>query len=354
MKTWLRTNRRAALLAAAAALALALLPAGRLPAQAPQEPEVAINVQPMSPGYLDRTVAQLHELGVRRVRVSVHWAWWNAEQRRDFGALARRFRREGIQTLALITSPPQHIESAPYKVFAREAAVFVRDFLREVPEIDEIQLFNEVDAGSTSFGPGTGLPLRQRGRRYAEVLKVVTPAARSVRPVRIVTSGTVDYGDWWRGLLEAGGGRYMDVAALHIYGDAIWGEPWGRGAKLRAVLREHGASHPIYVTEFGMCGAWHAAIWEREKYPRPSPRDVDQYHLDNWRRPLTEDPGRHAYARVYGFQLSPDGGRQVGNNPLARAVGTQRQNDYGCSILRADGVTPRPTYLWLRDWNRRR
>jgi|GEM_PF-3237596 len=345
-------SKRVALLAVG--VAVALLPAARLPAQGLREPELALNVQPMPERHLDRTVAQLRELGVKRVRVSVHWAWWNEEQKRDFAALARRFHREGIQTLALITSPPAHADRASYRVLARETAAFVKRFLQEIPEVSEIQLLNEVDTGSNAFGPESGLPMRQRGRRYAEFLRTVTPAARSVRPVRIVTSGTSDYGDWWRGLLEAGGGAYMDVAALHVYGDAIWGEPWGRGHKLRAVLRQYGADHPIYVTEFGMCGAWHAAIWEREKYPRPSTRDLDQYHLDNWRRPLAEDPGRHAYARVYGFQLSPDGGQIRGDNALARAVGARRINDYGCSILRNDGVTPRPTYLWLREWNRRR
>jgi hypothetical protein len=71
------------------------------------------------------------------------------------------------------------------------------------------------------------------------------------------------------------------------------------------------------------------AIMQREQHRTPSQAECDRVQTDNWRIPLTEDPSRFLYQRVYGFQLTPDPG--------------------GWGILRMDG-SPRPAYRWLRAW----
>lgn len=303
-------------------------------------PELGLNVQPV---VTQAHVAMLRELGIRKVRMSVWWGWWEGEQKSRWDEMMPRLRSAGIEVLPIITAPPRRLNARSWEELARETVTFADGFLRRHP-VPYIQVGNEWDTGSPWFGPESGIAdQRERGRRYGRYLNHVSSRLRRLHPGTKIVAGGISHTDQFvRGLYETGGGAF-DVVAIHTYGDHTWGEPWGRGATVKRIQAEFGRADPVWVTEFGIDGAAQVGIWRREHGRAPSRAELDQYQLDNWRVPLDEDPGRFLYDRVYGFQLPPgtDGGTgwPAALNPL----------DYSYGLLRADNRTPRPAYNWLRS-----
>jgi hypothetical protein len=312
------TSRRSFLATSlGAAGALLGLPGAGWPAQR-REPTLGLNVQPP---ITATTVRQLAELRVRHVRLSAWWAWYEAPKWASQNALLRA---AGVEVLPLLTSPPARLNRAAPAELQSAVAAFAKSFLQAQGPLPYLQVGNEWDSGSPWFGPESGLSKRVRGRRYGELLRAVAPVVRGAGS-RVVTMGMgAPDAEFIRGMLETGAAS-IDAIALHIYADHIWGEPWGR----YRVCDEAGWAGAIWVTEFGMKGDFTRDIWRRAGKRPPSRQEVEQYQIDNWRIPLTEDESRFRYQRVYGFQLPSDG-----------------QED-GFGLVRPNG-TPRPVYRWLQ------
>ncbi|HEX2094981.1 MAG TPA: hypothetical protein VHG28_21450 [Longimicrobiaceae bacterium] len=302
-------------------------------------PELAINVQEMTP----REVRLLRDAGIRLVRMSIWWAWHRPEL---WDRMMRLCDRNGISVMPLITAPPQQYNRSSVERFAPVFARFTADVLRRYPSIRYVQLLNEMDTGSPWFGPESGRPLRERGRAYGRFLRLVYPVLKAANPnVWVVTGGMSDTGDFVRGIYEAGARNSFDVLAIHVYGDHVWGEPWGRGDHARRVMRAFDDERkPLWVTEFGMSGGKHYLISMRETRRAPSARDLDAYQLENWRRPLEELQESRRYQKVFGFQLPPGDETRA----LIEARGERFGMDHSFGIVRMDG-SPRPTYTWLRE-----
>lgn len=313
-----------------------------LAAQGLPEPVLGLNVQPAS--FDARILEHLRALRVRHVRSSVWWAGWDRPGDWQKGWWKRRYprvREAGVEVLPLVTEPPAEVAgTTDLERLAHRLADFTVRFLDAHGPFPYVQILNEVDGGGPLFGPASGVSERRRGARYARFLEVVAGRVRSEHPgTRIVTGGIMHTGDFVRGMYDTGA-RGWDVVAIHTYGDKVWGEPWSRGQNVRLAQREHGREEPVWVTEFGMSDHTRAAVLRREHryhgrgraWVEPKQPELDRYHTDNWRIPLTEDPSRHLYQRVYGFQLTPD--------------------HEGWGLLRPD-LTPRPAYRWLQEWRSR-
>lgn len=275
---------------------------------APAEPVLALNVQPAGDSltasvYLDR----LEDVGVRHVRMS-WWAWSTV----DSWSWLPRYRAAGVEVLPLVYGVPgAHPDSIGRSIAGRYRALY--DAFGPFPYV---QLDNEADGGGP-FAVPAGDPYEQ-GQRWGRQMREAADLIRTFDPeVRFVTAGVAwvhpGVQEWVRGMAEA---RCCDVLALHVYGAHLWGEPLGRYTQ----VREAGWKGPIWATEIGV----------EDAAARYMVREPDVWQLANWRNVLTVDPSRHGYARLYGFQLSPDG--------------------HGYGILERD-LSPRPAYFWLKEWH---
>ena len=128
------------------------------------------------------------------------------------------------------------------------------------------QIWNEPSGycgfGDQAYGyrlPGSGLPF------YVQLLKTSRAALRKAdKGSKVVAAGF--FGRSWNSvfqLFKAGGGKYVDVVAMHPY-DVTVDKVIGNIKKVRAVMDSNGGKNkPIMVTEFG----WMSAQGQIGDYP---------------------------------------------------------------------------------------
>lgn len=269
-------------------------------------------------------VRRLQWLGVRRARLTLYWDAYRRDPgaRAKFAADIRRLADAGIAPLVVLHQPPNPSYEARSQSYT-ELASFMAARVRQFPEAEAWQLWNEVDTGFhgvKTFGHGR-VSLEEQGREYAKMLAVVVPAMRAANPgVKVIGSGAaVPSSNWARGIASGGGLRYLDAFAVHIYGfpTLTRAKEWPK--HLRSIL----GNMPLWVTEFGMAKG---VIPPDRKYTRG---DVDKWQLEAWRDPVLWNDEARVYARMYGYTLQDDTG------------------DLGYSLVRDNGSW-RPAAEWIR------
>ncbi|CCQ33359.1 conserved hypothetical protein [Halorhabdus tiamatea SARL4B] len=147
----------------------------------------------------------------------------------------------------------------PYTdAYRRAFANFSAASVDHYADVDVVEVWNEPNLDTFARGPTGTDP-----GAYAALLAATYPAVHDRDRNVTVLGGAAaaNYtgegvrpfdATWWRGLLEAGGGEYMDAMSIHLYRD----EPTGFArdlSELREMTREHndGDALPIWVTELG-------------------------------------------------------------------------------------------------------
>ena len=211
-----------------------------------------------SQGWSDSSARAALGLPLRRVRDSIRWA----EVERTPGRYA--FDRPGTTwpdrldhgsaaiTLTLNWGNPlydnggtPHSPSA-LAAFGRFAAAVVRRF----PQIDRLEIGNEVNSANFVSGPVKDAGLASRGAYHLAMVRAAADAVHAVRPdVRVIGGSThsLPAGFLWP-LLDLPGAGAIEGLAVHPYTTPIDQLPAQVG-----LLRRHGpaARLPLYVTEFG-------------------------------------------------------------------------------------------------------
>lgn len=307
-----------------AVLAGALL--SGIPGAAQSRPVVGVGVHQLDVPSLRR----LDDLGVQHVRYTVYWGLWDRNEPgyrqrvdRELGAAARA----GLNLLVVVHQQPDRYSFRNRRDAYAAYARFVGMLAARYPAVDAWQLWNEMDAPAFTdlFGSRDGVAPRQQGRMFGEMLKLAYPAIKKVNPrAKVVTGGITGHprDGWVRGLLDSG--APWDVLALHSYGFPLWPGMLERGRAARAILGSD--SRPIWTTEFGMEVGVVPPGWSRAR------REVDNWHLENWRDPVVGNEKHRVFARVYGHVLTQDG-------------------DLSYDLIRRDGSL-RPAARWLRDYLR--
>jgi len=312
----------------------------------------------------DEQIALVKALGIRLVRHTMYWYEIENTERPgvyDPGALAkwddliRRCEAQGIALEVVVHGNAPGVSYADREAGYRRFARFLGDMVRRYPSIRHWELWNEMDAGFTDlFGAEAGIPLVERGKLYAEMLKVVSPAIREANPQAVIlTGGMTDTGDFPRGIYEGGGGEHFDVMTVHTYGVPVWWAFVARGLRVRGTMDEFGdAAKPLWNTEFGidagnLIGAW--------GYPHDRGEEdaqaLDRMQLEQWRKCLELAQEVGLYNKILPYQFAAgnernDDGQLETKTRLPEGLTI---HDFGFGIVRADGRTPRPTYEWLRE-----
>lgn len=317
--------------------------------------------------HLDRVQA----LGIRIVRVTLYWALMEPTETpgeydeaylREWDERVATFAARGMELLVVVHGNPPGVSwenrDASYARFAR----FMGELAARYPSVRYWELFNEMDSGFTDlFGAEAGIPMRERGMYYAEMLKLAYPAIKAANPAALVlVGGMTDWQEFPRGIYEGGGASFFDIMNLHTYGVPVVWALVSRGAELREVMAEYGdAERPLWNTEFGIDAGNVVAAWgfphERGEEDGPA---YDQVHLDQWRECIQAAFETGLYAKVLPYQYHAMNERM--NETLATEEYAREYlpeghtiDDYGFGIVRRDGLTPRPTYQWLLEaqWN---
>lgn len=140
--------------------------------------------------------------------------------------------------------------------------------------INHWEFYNEPDFGSEVAGfSGWG----EYGARYAQMLQAIYQPVHDTNPNAKVVFGGIAYNlfanegsgglfvrDFFKNVLDAGGGDYFDIMNFHYYpfqhNRSVWTNTNASGLKekyasLKAMLDEKGLTKPLMITEVG----WHSA-----------------------------------------------------------------------------------------------
>jgi hypothetical protein len=291
-------------------LLLALLAPSAPAAAQGAAPIVGINSHLLTP----QAVAQLKALGVRRVRTTMLWPLWtHPTYPISFAENVKRADEAGIKLTIVVHNWPGDaavFKSGVNRQMMRDFGAFVAARARQFPTVEAWQLWNEQDVWwQAPFGASDGIEMRQRGRLYAEQLRIAYPLIKRANPrALVVTGGTAeDPGSGFlAGMMESR--PPFDVVAIHAYG--AWPRSRQRIATARRIV---GPEAAIWVTEAGE-------------------NTDDRNHLAAWRGIIEGNASERLAQRIYPYALEASG-------PEAR---------HGLVI--AGQRAPRPTFAWLRDW----
>jgi hypothetical protein len=189
----------------------------------------------------------------------------------------------------------------------------------------------------------------------------------------VLTTGLVSTQASWdflNSIYINGGRQYFDILAKHSYGTpAQWDNPpagqescvgvSGTGHRssaicLRNIMQAHGdAGRPLWATEFG----WGACEWPTGEFAWPSPTgaELDATQRDFWRDAINIADSTRYYHKLIGYQLwandCPGFQDSYVNVPYDLWTTGHTREDYGMGLVRANGTTLKPSYIYLRDRN---
>ncbi len=268
-------------------------------------PVIGLNVHTLT----DREVAEVVSLGIDRVRTTLYTTAWTRypSYPQSFRELVQRCDEAGIRLTVLVHNwfpDDPVVDIGVDRDLMDRFADFVADRAADMSTVEAWQLWNEQDLWvQAPFGAGRGIPMRDRGRAYADQLRLATPRIRQANPRALVVSGgIVSVTDTFlEGMLESD--PPVDAVAVHLYGG--WNRVRGSLRHARSLV----GARPLWLTE---CG---------------NRRGSD--HLLTWRSVIEGNDAERLAERLYPYAL--DGGVE----------------DY--HTLRG-----KPTAPWLRDHLRRR
>lgn len=326
-------------------------------------PEVGVGAHQLD----DQTIKQIRAANIRLVRITLYWGLmentttpgqYDPKVLAQWDDLIKRASAAGIVPLVVVHSNAPGVNFAQREAGYQRFAHFMADMAKRYPTVHFWELWNEMDQGFTDlFGANDPkIPLRERGKMYAQMLKLAYPAIKAANPrAWVLTGGMTDWNEFPRGLYEGGGRDYFDFMNLHTYGVPVLYGFVGRGLSLYAVMSDfHDQSRPIWNTEFGIDAGNVVNAWGLPHNRTPAKEDgpdFDQVHLKTWQDCIEDNAKRRLYVKTLGYQFKA--GNETAKEKMkdAKLPLGQTQDDYGFGLMRADGQTPRPTYDYLKTQN---
>lgn len=324
-------------------------------------PELGIGMHDMN--ARSRTMVQ--DLGIRLVRHTLYWnkmettekpGLYDSAYLSQWDKLVDDCRREGISLVVAVHGDPPGVSYQKRKAGYERYARFVSDMAARYPSVIYWELFNEMDSGFTClFGANDNIPMRERGRNYAEMLKIAYPAIKVANPsAQVLCGGMSDVDEFPRGIYEAGGRAYFDIMNIHTYGVPVATAFVERGKKIREIMTEfEDSDKPVWNTEFGLdagnvVGAWGLPhTWDP---PQDDAKAFDDKQLEDYQNCLEMNNQLGLYNKVLPYQFQA-GNKHDDKGDISTQVKLPKGmsiDDFGFGIVRTD-LNPRPTYLWLNE-----
>jgi len=325
-------------------------------------PELGLGMHQMP----DNQIELVRKLGVRFVRHTLYWnqvettaeaGKYDAGQLAQWDDLVQRCEKQGVILVVVVHGNPPGVSFANRQQGYRRFAAFMADMAKRYPQVRYWELWNEMDVAFTDlFGAQNGVPLRERGRMYADMLKLAYPALKAANSdAYVLVGGMTDTDEFPRGLYEGGGRDYFDVMSIHTYGVPVMWSFSARGQRVRRIMDESGdGGKPLWNTEFGIDAGNFVGAWGYPHAWTPPQKDHEFFDAEQgrqWQSCLekNQELGRYAKALPYQFQAGNERDddkhlRERAQLPLGMTL-----DDYGFGLVRSDGLTPRPTYDWLLE-----
>lgn len=326
-------------------------------------PEVGVGAHQLD----DLTIKQIRAANIRLVRITMYWGVventptpgkYDAKVLAQWDDLIKRCNAAGIVPLVLVHSNAPGVNFEGREAGYQRFAHFMADMVKRYPTVRFWELWNEMDQGFTDlFGANQpAISLRERGKMYAQMLKLAYPAIKAANPKAwVLTGGMTDWSEFPRGIYEGGGGEFFDFMNLHTYSVPVLYGFVGRGLSLYAVMSEfHDQGRPLWNTEFGIDAGNVVNAWGFPHARTPAKEDgadFDDVHLKTWQECVEDNVKRRLYVKALGYQFKAGNETAKEKMNQAKLPAGLSADDYGFGLMRADGKTARPTYSWLKNDN---
>lgn len=303
----------------------------------------------------------MRALGIRLVRYTVYWnkveqteapGVYDEQELAGYDDAVRRAKESGIELeLVVHAEPPGSGWPNRHEAY-RRFADFMTMLARRYPSVRYWELWNEMETGFTDlFGARRpDYAMFERGRCYAQMLKVAYPAIKQANPQAWVLLGGLssgNVGEFIHGMYQEGGRDYFDFMNIHTYGVPVnWGMMLYAYQARQAMACYGDENRPMWNTEFGIDAGNMWRAWKRT-----TASQFDEGHLDAWRTCIEESKKHHMYWKILPYQFYA-GNESATSEMEDPSSGVQLPegstlDDYGFGVVRSDGKTPRPTYQWL-------
>lgn len=312
----------------------------------PATPELAVNIHKLD----DPTAELLKKANFKTVRQTIYWyryektpGVYDEAELKQLDERMALYRRHGLTPLVMIHGNAPGANFANRLESYRRFGAFTAMLAKRYPDVRYFQLWNEMDGAFTDlFGARTPkLPMAERGKYYAEMLKIVTPMIRAANPAAlIVTGGMTNWTEFPAALYENGAKEYFDIMAVHTYGMPVTWAFISRGVKLRRLMDQHGdRDKPLWNTEFGVSAEAMIRAWGIPK------ENALEYFDDKQASQLNECVAFNRKARVfskyfiYAWHAGSEAPKDV-KEKLSQQLPGVNFDDISFSLIRKDG-TPR-------------
>jgi len=319
----------------------------------------------------DETVAAtLKRANIRFVRHTMYWyaventtepGKYDEEALKHWAQLVAQLDKNGLIPVIVVHGNAPGCSFANRQESYERFAKFMAFVARRYPKVRYWELWNEMDGAFTDlFGAGVkengaDVPMRQRGKYYAEMLKIVSPAIRKANPDAIILTGGMDnWTEFPTGIYEGGGKDYFDIMNMHSYGIPLQWAFVLRGAEMRQLMKRHGdAEKPLWNTEFGLEAGSVVRAWGMPKANEDAGAIFDKHQKEmimdciefNSKSGLYQKCLAYQYLAVHEFMND-----EIKAAKLKFPAGMEL-DDYSAGFVRRDGVTPKPVLQYVIDSN---
>ena len=175
-------------------------------------PELGIGMQDMGAGAR----AMVSNLGVRLVRCALYWdrmeptdkaGVYDSKYLDEWTKITAACREEGIFLCVVIDSNAPSAGQDAAKSYQR-LADFAADMAKRFPSVVYWQLGDTAQT-TALLGSRNNLTAGERGKQYAQLLKLAYPAIKAANPAAWVSTFGISDEEFLKGLYEAGSGGLL-------------------------------------------------------------------------------------------------------------------------------------------------
>ncbi len=223
-------------------------------------PELGMNVHIFN----DKVAENLKKAGIKYIRQTIYWyafqktskgGRYSRKALKKLDKLVGLYKKYELHPVFVVHGNPPGISWKNRQEGYKQFAQFMKMLASRYKYVKHWQLWNEMDSAFTDlFGAPNKIPMKERGKCYAEMLKLAYPVIKQANPEALVlTGGVVNWTQFPQGIYEAGGKDFFDIMCIHTYGIPL---PWSfvlRGNTLRDIMDAYGDTmKPLWNTEYGV------------------------------------------------------------------------------------------------------
>ncbi len=322
------------------------LPADYLVAgkQVSSQPETGINAHELS----DAAVAGLKKAGIKHVRQTIYWQ--NLEKTEKPGVysrsalakldkLVKKYTDNGLEPLMVVHGACPGVSFKTRQESYKRFAALMSMLAKRYPQVKYWELWNEMDVAFTPlFGAFDNVPMLERGKMYAEMLKLAYPAIKQANPDAVVViGGLTDWQDFPEGVYQGGGKNFFDIMNIHTYGVPLF---WGfieRGHKLRMVMNKHKDNRkPMWNTEYGVSAEAVVKAWGIPAKDAPKYYDDQQSAMLKQCIVFNNRAGLYQRHYIYAYKAEDESSGEARTNLQNSLPPGTSVNDYSYGLVRCN------------------